>query len=53
MPYPDPSLTEEQQFIYELDRYLIDPNTKYTIVDYLLNNEIRTRHEISSMRGHL
>jgi len=38
MPYPDPGLTQEQQFIYELDRYLIDPNTKYTIVDYLLNN---------------
>jgi len=40
MPYPDPGLTEEQQFIYELDRYLIDPNTKYTIVDYLLNNRL-------------
>jgi len=38
--YPDPGLTEEQQFIYELDRYLIDPNTKYTIVDYLLNNRL-------------
>jgi len=40
MPYPHPGLTEKQQFIYELGRYLIDPNTKYTIVDYLLNNKL-------------
>ena len=40
MTYPDPGLTQEQQFIYELDSYLIDPNTKYTIVDYLLNNSL-------------
>ena len=38
MPYPDPGLTEEQEFISEVDRYLIHPNTKYTIVNYLLNN---------------
>jgi len=40
IPYPDLSLTEEQQFMYELDRYLIDPNTKYTLVHYLLNNTL-------------
>jgi len=40
MPYPNPSLTQDEQFIYELDRYLIDPNTKYTIVDCLLNNRL-------------
>ena len=46
MLYPDPGLTEDQLFIYEIDRYLIDSNTKYTIVDYLLNhllwNQART-----------
>jgi len=40
MPYPDPGLTEDQLFIYEIDRYLIDSNTKYTLVDYLLNHRL-------------
>ena len=40
MPYPDPGLTEEQLFIYQLDRRLLDSNTKYTIVDFLLNNRL-------------
>ena len=29
---------KDQLFIHEIDRYLIDSNTKYSIVDYLLNN---------------
>ena len=37
MPYPDPGLTEEQLFIYNLDRRLLDSTTKYTIMDFLLN----------------
>jgi len=37
MPYCDPGLTEEQLFIYNLDRRLLDSSTKYTIMNYLLN----------------
>ena len=59
MPYSDPGLTEDQLFIYEIDRYLIDSNTKYTIMDYLLNhrlwNQARTILDSSthSMSTHL
>jgi len=37
MPYCDPGQTEEQLFIYKLDRRLLDSSTKYTIMDFLLN----------------
>jgi len=40
MPYPDPGLTEEQLFIYNLDRRLLDSTTKYTIMDFLLNQRL-------------
>jgi len=37
MPYPNPGLTAEQQFILDLDSQLLDPGVKYLIVDFLLN----------------
>jgi len=37
MPYPDPGLTAEQQFILDLDSKLLDPGVKYLIVHFLLN----------------
>jgi hypothetical protein len=40
MPYPDPGLTEEQQFILEIDRYILDHDIKYLIVDFLLNKRL-------------
>ena len=40
MPYPDPGLTDEQQFILDLDRELLDPGVKYLIVDFLLNKRL-------------
>jgi len=40
MPYPDPGRTEEQQFILDLDRKLLDPRVKYVIVDFLLNKRL-------------
>jgi len=43
MPYPDPGLTEEQLFIYNLDRCLLDSSTKYTIMDFLLNQRLWTQ----------
>jgi len=40
MPYPDPGLTAEQLFIYNLDRCLLDSTTKYTIMNFLLNQQL-------------
>jgi len=40
MPYPDPGLTEEQQFILDLDSELLDPGIKYLIVVFLLNQRL-------------
>jgi len=40
MPYPDPGLTAEQQFILDLDSQLLDPGVKYLIVDFLLNQRL-------------
>jgi hypothetical protein len=40
MPYPDPGLTDEQQFILHLDRELLDPGVQYLIVDFLLNKRL-------------
>jgi len=40
MPYPDPGLTAEQQFILDLDTELLDPGIKYLIVDFLLNQRL-------------
>jgi len=40
MPYPDPGLTAEQQFILDLDSELLDPGIKYLIVDFLLNQRL-------------
>jgi hypothetical protein len=40
MPYPDPGLTQDQQFILNIDRQLIDPGLKYLIVDFLLNQRL-------------
>jgi len=40
MPYPDPGLTAEQQFILDLDSELLDPSIKYLIVDFLLNQRL-------------
>jgi len=40
MPYSDPGLTAEQQFILDLDSQLLDPGVKYLIVDFLLNQQL-------------
>ena len=43
MPYPNPGLTEEQLFIYNLDWCLLVSSTKYTIMDFLLNQRLWTQ----------
>jgi len=40
MPYPDPGLIAEPQFILDLDSELLDPGIKYLIVDFLLNQRL-------------
>ena len=40
MPYPDPGLTEDQQFILNIDHYILDNDIKYLIVDFLLNKQL-------------
>jgi len=40
MPYSHPLLTDDKQQLFNLDLYLLDPDIKYTLIDFLLNQSL-------------